>query len=63
MRSVWTGLSAANAITAMAMCLGGAGCGGSSKPPMIPDAPDPALGVDAGDVQASAPAAPPVKKK
>ena len=25
-----------------------AACGGGSKPPMVPDAPDPSLGVDAG---------------
>jgi hypothetical protein len=37
-----------------------AGCGGSSKPPMVPDAPDPALGVDGG---ADTPAAAPSPKK
>jgi hypothetical protein len=43
---VWMGLVAAVL----------AGCGGSSKPPMVPDAPDPALSVDGGaDTPAAAP--------
>ncbi|MGO8992857.1 MAG: hypothetical protein ACLQVI_05990 [Polyangiaceae bacterium] len=39
-----------------------AACGGSSKPPMVPDAPDPALGGDGG-VEGPAPAAAPSGKK
>jgi hypothetical protein len=37
---------------------GAAACGGASKPPMVPDAPDPALAGDAGaDTPATTPAA------
>jgi hypothetical protein len=35
-------------------------CGGASKPPMVPDAPDPALGDGGADTPSTA--APPPKK-
>ncbi len=37
-----------------------AACGGASKPPMVPDAPDPAIGADGGADTPTAPA--PAKK-
>jgi hypothetical protein len=45
------------ALVGAIVVVGAAACGGSSKPPMVPDAPDPAL---AGDAGAPAPASPPV---
>jgi hypothetical protein len=49
-RCAWIGLIVA----------GVAACGGASKPPMVPDAPDPALSVDGG---ADTPAPPSSVKK
>ena len=39
-----------------------AACGGGSKPPMVPDAPDPALGDGGADTPTTAPAPAPGKK-
>ena len=51
-------------VGALAVGLAVTACGGGSKPPMVPDAPDPALVGDAGsDTPASPPAAAPLPAK
>jgi hypothetical protein len=55
---------ACGALCGAILAVGATACGGPSKPPMVPDAPDPAFTGDAGgDLPSVAPSPPPAPKR